>query len=63
MHMRKNNKASSLQVRLMLGAAVTVSVFMLALFPALQQVFTSALEESIEQRLAADASEIGRAHV
>lgn len=56
MHMRKNNKASSLQVRLMLGAAVTVSVFMLALFPALQQVFTSALEESIEQRLAADAS-------
>lgn len=56
MHMRKNNKASSLRVRLMLGAAVTVSVFMLALFPALQQVFTSALEESIEQRLAADAS-------
>lgn len=56
MHMRKNNKVSSLRVRLMLGAAVTVSVFMLALFPALQQVFTSALEESIEQRLAADAS-------
>ena len=56
MHMRKKNKASSLRVRLMLGAAVTVSVFMLALFPALQQVFTSALEKSIEQRLAADAS-------
>lgn len=56
MQMRKKNKASSLRVRLMLGAAVTVSVFMLALFPALQQVFTSALEESIEQRLAADAS-------
>lgn len=29
---------------------------MLALFPALQQVFTAALQESIEQRLAADAS-------
>ncbi len=50
------NKVSSLRVRLMLGAAVTVLVFILALFPALQQVFTSALEESIEQRLAADAS-------
>ncbi len=56
--MRKpqSNKTSSLRVRLMLGAAVTVLMFILALFPALQQVFTSALEESIEQRLAADAS-------
>ncbi len=56
--MRKHhgNKVSSLRVRLMLGAAVTVLLFILALFPALQQVFTSALEESIEQRLAADAS-------
>src|SRR5690554_3682621 len=53
---RKNNKVSSLRTRLMLGAAVTVSLFMLALFPALQQVFTVALEGSIEQRLAADAS-------
>lgn len=52
------NKASSLRVRLMLGAAVTVLFFMLALFPALQQVFTLALEESIEQRLAADASSL-----
>lgn len=50
------NRVSSLRVRLMLGAAITVLLFMLALFPALQQVFTSALEESIEQRLAADAS-------
>lgn len=56
MQPRKKNKASSLRMRLMFGAAVTVSVFMLALFPALQQVFTAALEESIEQRLAADAS-------
>jgi two-component system sensor histidine kinase PhoQ len=40
----------------MLGAVVTVLLFMLALFPALQKVFTLALEESIEQRLAADAS-------
>ncbi len=53
---RQGNKASSLRVRLMLGAAGTVLVFILALFPALQQVFTLALEESIEQRLAADAS-------
>ncbi|HZJ94230.1 MAG TPA: ATP-binding protein [Thiopseudomonas sp.] len=56
MPLQKNNKASSLRVRLMIGAAITVSVFMLALFPALQKVFTTALEESIEQRLAADAS-------
>ena len=56
MHMGKNNKASSLRMRLMLGAALTVSLFMLALFPALQQVFIGALQESIEQRLAADAS-------
>ena len=53
---RQSNKVSSLRVRLMLGAAVTVLVFMLALFPALQQVFTSALEKSIAQRLASDAS-------
>src|SRR5699024_9274570 len=56
MPLQKNTKASSLRVRLMIGAAITVSVFMLALFPALQKVFTTALEESIEQRLAADAS-------
>ncbi|MDY7219141.1 ATP-binding protein [Denitrificimonas sp. JX-1] len=54
--MRKSNRSSSLRVRLMLGAAVTVLLFILALFPALRQVFTTALEESIEQRLAADAS-------
>lgn len=56
MHTPKTIRVSSLRMRLMVGAAVTVSLFMLALFPALQQVFTSALEESIEQRLAADAS-------
>lgn len=56
MQAHKKNKVSSLRMRLMFGAAVTVSLFMLALFPALQQVFTVALEESIEQRLAADAS-------
>lgn len=53
---RHKSRVSSLRMRLMLGAAATVSVFMLALFPALQQVFTAALEQSIEQRLAADAS-------
>src|SRR5690554_5430037 len=56
MRKHQSNKTSSLRVRLMLGAALTVLMFILALFPALQQVFTSALEESIEQRLAADAS-------
>ena len=56
MHTRRYLRISSLRMRLMFGAAVTVSVFMLALFPALQQVFTATLEESIEQRLAADAS-------
>lgn len=56
MAVRKSKRSSSLRVRLMLGAAITVSLFMLALFPALQKVFTTALEESIEQRLAADAS-------
>ena len=56
MHSRRYLRISSLRMRLMLGAVVTVSLFMLALFPALQQVFTTTLEESIEQRLAADAS-------
>lgn len=49
-------KSYSLRNRLMLGAAVTVVVFLLGLFPALQQVFTRALEQTVEQRLAADAS-------
>ena len=56
MQKRRYLRISSLRMRLMLGAVVTVSLFMLALFPALQQVFTVSLEESIEQRLAADAS-------
>ncbi len=56
MRKHQSNATSSLRVRLMLGAAVTVLLFILMLFPALQQVFTSALEASIEQRLAADAS-------
>ena len=65
-------KVSSLRMRLMFGAAITVLLFMLALFPALQQIFIGALEDAIEQRLAADASslisaariaKIGRAHV
>ena len=55
-HMHRDKKVTSLRMRLMLGAAVTVSLFMLALFPALQQVFTQSLEQAIEQRLAADAS-------
>lgn len=52
----RHNKGYSLRTRLMLGAAVTVVVFLLGLFPALQQVFTRALEQAVEQRLAADAS-------
>lgn len=56
MRKHQSNATSSLRMRLMLGAAVTVLLFILMLFPALQQVFTSALEASIEQRLAADAS-------
>ena len=55
-HMHRDKKVTSLRMRLMLGAAVTVSLFMLALFPALQHVFTQSLEQAIEQRLAADAS-------
>ena len=55
-HMHRDKKVTSLRMRLMLGAAVTVSLFMLALLPALQQVFTQSLEQAIEQRLAADAS-------
>lgn len=51
-------KTNSLRMRLMFGAAMTVLLFMLALFPALQQVFTAALEESIKHRLAADASSL-----
>lgn len=46
----------SLRTRLMLGAAVLVFVFLLGLYPALQQIFTRALEQAVEQRLAADAS-------
>lgn len=52
------SKVSSLRMRLMFGAAITVLLFMLALFPALQQIFIGALEDAIEQRLAADASSL-----
>lgn len=47
---------SSLRIRLMLGAAGVAVLFMLALLPALRGAFVIALEQSIEQRLAADAS-------
>lgn len=56
--MAKKNKGISLRLRLMLSAGLIALVFMLALMPALQSVFINALEESIEQRLAADASSI-----
>ncbi|MBK5000629.1 histidine kinase [Pseudomonas sp. S31] len=46
----------SLRVRLMLAAAVLALLFMLALLPALQQAFSLALQESIEQRLASDVT-------
>ncbi|MDH4555848.1 HAMP domain-containing protein [Pseudomonas sp. BN417] len=47
---------ASLRVRLMLGAAVMAVLFMLALLPALRGAFVIALEQSIQQRLASDAS-------
>jgi two-component system sensor histidine kinase PhoQ len=46
----------SLRSRLMLGAAALAVLFMLALLPVLQGAFRSALENVIEQRLAADAA-------
>lgn len=56
--MARRHKGISLRLRLMLSAGLIALVFMLALMPALQSVFINALEESIEQRLAADASSI-----
>ncbi|WP_271411538.1 ATP-binding protein [Pseudomonas sp. Q1-7] len=47
---------ASLRVRLMLSAAFMAVLFMLALLPALRGAFVIALEQSIQQRLAADAS-------
>ena len=44
----------SLRVRLMIGAATLAILFMLALLPALQRAFSIALEDAIQQRLAAD---------
>lgn len=44
----------SLRVRLMIGAATLAVLFMLALLPALQRAFSIALENAIQQRLAAD---------
>ncbi|WP_454254316.1 ATP-binding protein [Pseudomonas sp. Marseille-Q8238] len=46
----------SLRLRLMLGAAALAVLFMLALLPVLQRAFVFALEQSIEKRLASDAS-------
>ncbi|MDG9925313.1 MULTISPECIES: ATP-binding protein [unclassified Pseudomonas] len=46
----------SLRSRLMLGAAALAVLFMLALLPLLQGAFRNALENVIEQRLAADAA-------
>lgn len=47
---------SSLRLRLMFGAAALAVLFMAALLPSLQKAFSLALENSIEQRLAADAA-------
>ena len=55
---QRKTSGFSLRLRLMLGASVITLLFVLALLPALQRVFIVALEESIEQRLAADASAI-----
>lgn len=46
----------SLRVRLMLAAMTLAVLFMLALLPAMQGAFSLALQESIEQRLASDAT-------
>lgn len=54
----KKRQTFSLRTRLMVGAAAMVCVFLMGLFPALQQVFTRALEQAVEQRLAADASSL-----
>lgn len=48
--------SSSLRLRLMFGSTVLAVVFMLALLPVLRSAFLIALEQSVEQRLAADAS-------
>lgn len=56
MSKRSSHKGFSLRARLMLGATIMVFVFLLGLYPALQQIFTRALEQAVEQRLAADAS-------
>ncbi len=50
------HKGFSLRARLMLGATVMAFIFVLGLYPALQQIFTRALEQAVEQRLASDAS-------
>jgi two-component system sensor histidine kinase PhoQ len=52
----KRRRGSSLRLRLLLGTAVLAVLFMLALLPALRGAFVIALEQSIEQRLAADAA-------
>ncbi|PJI50254.1 MAG: histidine kinase [Pseudomonas sp.] len=46
----------SLRLRLMIGAAILAVLFMVALLPALQRAFSIALENAIQQRLAADVA-------
>ena len=46
---------SSLRLRLMFGSAVLAVLFMTALLPLLRSAFLIALEQTVEQRLAADA--------
>lgn len=46
----------SLRLRLMIGAATLAVLFMAALLPALQRAFSIALENAIQQRLAADVA-------
>ncbi len=54
--MRARQRWRSLRLRLMLGTAVLAVLFMLVLLQVLQGVFSLALDESIEKRLAADAA-------
>lgn len=49
-------RLGSLRLRLMLGTAVLAVLFMLVLLPVLQGVFSMALEQTVEKRLASDAA-------
>lgn len=53
---RLRARLGSLRLRLMLGTAALAVLFMLLLLPVLQGIFLSALEQTVEKRLASDAA-------